>query len=153
MHLTKIFFYNINLQKRGNDILGLSDSLGSDNLPYPTISYANGNGFSNTYDLTGARQDLSNTNFSDPYLRYMAMVALDSEAHGGDDVGVYASGPWSHLFTGNYEQNNIPVAMAYAARIGPYASTQGACSGAPKLTTSTLALMTLLAFFIGLIAI
>jgi alkaline phosphatase len=31
---------------------------------------------------------------------------------GGDDVGIYASGPMSHLFTGHYEQNNIPLLMA-----------------------------------------
>lgn len=79
-------------------------------------------GFYNTYDLTGAREDLTRTNFSDPYLQYIAMVGLESETHGGEDVGVYASGPWSHLFTGNYEQNNIPVAMAYAAKIGIFES-------------------------------
>lgn len=38
--------------------------------------------------------------------------------HGGDDVAVFASGPWAHLFTGNYEQNYIPHAMGYAACIG-----------------------------------
>lgn len=141
-------------QKRGKDILGLSDSLGSDNLPYPTLSYANGMGFYNTYDTTGARQDMTNTNFSDPYLAHMAMVGLETEVHGGDDVGVYASGPWSHLFTGNYEQNNIPVAMAYAARIGPYAtSTQGSCGGASEtiLATSTITLIVLV-WFSSLIA-
>lgn len=142
----------LNFQKRGKDILGLSDSVGSDNLPYPTLSYANGMGFYNTYDLTGARQNLSQTNFSDPYLLYMSMVALDDEGHGGEDVGVYASGPWSHLFTGNYEQNNIPVAMAYAAQIGPYAEKQQKCAGASKLTTSTLAWM-VIACLLTIIAI
>ncbi len=48
------------------------------------------------------------------------MVPKSSESHGGDDVAVYASGPWSHLFSGNYEQNYIPIAEAYAARIGPF---------------------------------
>lgn len=47
------------------------------------------------------------------------MVPKKDETHGGDDVAVYASGPWSHLFTGNYEQNYIPFAEAYAAQIGP----------------------------------
>lgn len=131
----------MHLQKRGNDILGLSESLGSDNLPYPTISYANGRGFYDTYDLNGSRQDLTNTNFSDPYLRYIAMVPTEEDTHGGDDVGVYASGPWSHLFTGNYEQNNIPVAMGYAAKIGPYATEPRKCSGAPKLTIAMATLV------------
>lgn len=79
-------------------------------------------GFYNTYDPTGARYNLANTNFSDPYLEYMASFAMDSVTHGGEDVGVYAVGPWSHLFSGNYEQNNIPMVMAYAAKIGPYAT-------------------------------
>lgn len=122
----------MHFQKRGNDVLGLSDSLGSDNLPYSTLSYSNGRGLSNTYDKTGARLDLTKTNFSDPYLNYMSMIGRDGETHGGDDVGVYASGPYSHLFTGIYEQNIIPVAMAYAPRIGLYASDQQTCSGVPN---------------------
>lgn len=41
-----------------------------------------------------------------------------SETHAGDDVGVFASGPWANLFTGVLEQNVIPHFMAYAACIG-----------------------------------
>lgn len=47
------------------------------------------------------------------------MVPKEYETHGGDDVAVFASGPWSHLFSGTYEQNFIPIAEAYAAKIGP----------------------------------
>lgn len=50
------------------------------------------------------------------------MVPKKDETHGGDDVAVYASGPWSHLFSGNYEQNFIPFAEAFAAQIGPASS-------------------------------
>lgn len=42
---------------------------------------------------------------------------MDGETHGGDDVMVFARGPWAHLFTGNFEQNEIPIAMAMAAGI------------------------------------
>lgn len=103
-------------------------------MPYPTLSYANGPGFYNTYTESGQRWNYSadGTNFSDANLAYMAMVPMDDETHGGDDVGVFASGPWAHLFTGNYEQNNIPVAMAYAARIGMYAE-----AGDPKCSAAT----------------
>lgn len=45
------------------------------------------------------------------------MVPLDSETHGGDDVGVFALGPQQQLFTGVYEQNSIPYIMSYAACI------------------------------------
>lgn len=47
------------------------------------------------------------------------MVNLTWETHGGDDVAVFATGPWSHLFVGNYEQNYIPYAISYAAQMGP----------------------------------
>jgi hypothetical protein len=48
------------------------------------------------------------------------------ETHGGDDVAVYASGPHSHLFVGNYEQNNIPYLISFAAKIGEYNETPDA---------------------------
>lgn len=63
----------------------------------------------------------------------MSTAPRNSETHGGDDVGVYASGPWSHLFIGAYEQSNIPVAMAYAAKIGPYVEDTEATCGASAL--------------------
>lgn len=43
---------------------------------------------------------------------------MDSETHGGEDVAVFASGPWQHLFTSSYEQNVIPHLIAYAMCIG-----------------------------------
>lgn len=102
-----------------NNIFGLTTFFGADNLPYETLSYANGPGYAQTYDQTG-RRDLTNDNFGDINRLYSATAPLKSATHGGEDVGVYANGPWAHLFTGSYEQNEIPVAMAYAAKIGPY---------------------------------
>lgn len=49
---------------------------------------------------------------------YPSLVPLDSETHGGEDVAVYALGPWQHLFTSSYEQNAIPHLMAYAMCLG-----------------------------------
>lgn len=46
------------------------------------------------------------------------MVPLQSETHGGDDVAIFARGPYAHLFAGVLEQNTIPHFMAYAACIG-----------------------------------
>lgn len=43
--------------------------------------------------------------------KFPSMVPLVSETHGGDDVAVFAKGPWSHLFAGSFEQNFIPHAM------------------------------------------
>lgn len=50
--------------------------------------------------------------------KFPSMVEKLWETHGGDDVGVFALGPWSHLFDGNYEQNYIPYAISYAAQMG-----------------------------------
>lgn len=122
---------------RGNDILGLSGRLGSDKLPYTTLSYGNGPGYNVTY-RNGERLDLSGLDFKDPWQVYPATVPRISETHGGDDVAVYASGPWSHLFVGTYEQSNIPMAMAFAAKIGPYANLTEKCSGASSITASTI---------------
>lgn len=46
------------------------------------------------------------------------MVPLNAETHGGDDVAIFAHGPWAHLFTGVNEQNMIPHMMAYASCVG-----------------------------------
>lgn len=113
---------------RGNDILGLVGLKGADKLPYPTLSYANGLGFYETYAANGSRLDLTNTDFTNPRLRYIATAPLESETHGGDDVGIYASGPRSDLFVGNYEQSNIPMLMAFAAQIGPYDNKKSSAS-------------------------
>lgn len=52
------------------------------------------------------------------------MVKLTSETHGGEDVAVFAIGPWAHLFVGNYEQTFIPYAIGYAAKMGPIFSKE-----------------------------
>lgn len=103
--------------------MGLSDKNGSDGLPYTKLSYANGPGFYQTFDLQGGRIDLSKYDLSNPRHSYPASVPLVSETHGGDDVGIYINGPMSFLFEGNYEQSYIPLLIAYVAEIGPYANS------------------------------
>lgn len=151
----KISTFNLSLlqlKARGNDILGLSGRVGSDGLPYTTLSYANGISYYKTFS-GGGRQDISALDFTDPDLEYMSMVPRDGETHGGDDVGVYASGPWSHLFIGNYEQSNIPIAMAFAARIGPYSDKDSneKCSSATSAQASLLCVVIILSvrFFLS----
>lgn len=57
--------------------------------------------------------------------KYPKMVDLKDETHGGEDVMVFARGPWAHLFSGNYEQNIIPLTMGFAAGVGPAAGVAG----------------------------
>ncbi|XP_050431784.1 alkaline phosphatase-like [Adelges cooleyi] len=102
---------------RGSDILGHPSVSDLDDLPYSTLSYANGQGV--RPDTGGHRYNLSMEDTNDVYYRFPAMINATWETHGGDDVAVFASGPWSHLFVGNYEQNYIPYAISYASQMGP----------------------------------
>lgn len=89
-----------------------------DKLPYMTLSYANGKGYENHANAKGGRKDLGKEKAFSKDFTYPSTLPLDYETHGGDDVAVYVNGPWSHLFTGTYEQNVIPHMLAYAACIG-----------------------------------
>ncbi|XP_018327253.1 alkaline phosphatase-like [Agrilus planipennis] len=101
---------------RGNDILGEAD-IADDGLPYLSLGYANGKNTGR--DSTGVRHNVSeDEDLGTKDYEYPGMVLLDSETHGGDDVGIFARGPWAHLLTGVNEQNVIPHVMAYASCIG-----------------------------------
>ena len=132
---------------RGNDIMGKvvsNDSRGEPRsdytldglgLPYTTLSYANGPGYTGasssqvegpkTYPHRGrdyagismGRPDLTWVNTSDPSYMQEATVPLSSETHSGEDVAIYAGGPMAHLFQGVVEQNVIYHVMAEALRI------------------------------------
>nr|WAK99611.1 alkaline phosphatase [Rhopalosiphum padi] len=102
---------------RGSDILGHPVTASTDKMPYSTLSYANG-------PSARERYNLSQDNTKEPQYQFPSMVNLTWETHGGEDVGVFASGPWAHLFVGNYEQNYIPYAISYAANMGPGAELE-----------------------------
>lgn len=120
---SKIYFFK---QPRGNNILGLAGTSDEDDIPYTTLSYANGRGYYNTYhEDAGGRQDPSKQDLEALDFKFPATVPLDVESHGGGHVGVWARGPFSHIFVGNYEQNAIPYLMAYAGKLGPYGTGNG----------------------------
>lgn len=136
------------LQDRGHDILGVSEYNGTDGLPYTKISYANGMGFYKTYmNKTGLRYDFTKFDQTDPKVEYAALAPAGYETHAGHDVGVFASGPWSHIFSGTYEQNNIPILMAYAAQIDDF-EHQPFVSGAASFNLSSTSFVILLIVFI-----
>ena len=138
---------------RGNPILGLVRSEGffaaggqSDlsrdalGLPYTTLSYANGPGYSggsasqpegphsfghrpceshspprcSAAGIEKGRPDLSEVDTEDPNYLQEATVPLSSETHAGEDVPIYAGGPRAALFRGVQEQNYIYHAMVEA---------------------------------------
>jgi alkaline phosphatase len=131
---------------RGNPILGKVRSYGNDgepdsedakdllSLPYTTLTYANGPGYTGMSDVQAegpkrfphrpsrakaatGRFDLSGVDTTAPDYLQEAPVPLASETHSGTDVPVYASGPAAHLLSGAYEQNYIFHVMRHALRL------------------------------------
>jgi alkaline phosphatase len=126
---------------RGNPILGKAavagvaqtDSLG---LPYTTLSYANGPGWTGGFvrrefappvagsDAEGVspavyagaalRPDLASVDTTLPNYLQEATVPMGSETHAGEDVAIYANGPHAYLFSGTMEQNSIYHVMTDA---------------------------------------
>ena len=129
---------------RGNPILGkviandprgrpaksfAVDSLG---LPYTTLGYANGPGYTGAsmeqpegvkhfpHNAAGykgimkGRPDLTSVDTADHAFLCECTVPMLSETHGGEDVALYADGPYAHLFHGVLEQNVIFHVMVEA---------------------------------------
>ncbi|MCX4027186.1 alkaline phosphatase [Endozoicomonas sp. SM1973] len=123
---------------RGNPILGKvvgnnskgqpnkSPTLAADGLPYTTLGYYSGQGAAN--DQSGQRQpgrmNIVNVNTKSKNYFQEVLLPMSSETHGGEDVAIYASGPWAHLFHGVHEQNYIYHVMAHAAKLNDQQTAQ-----------------------------
>ncbi len=107
---------------RGNPILGLVVTNGEDGLPekapttdtldhrpYTTLNYGSGPGA-----VAGPRADLTGVDTQAPDFKQQALIPMSSEAHGGEDVAVYAKGPGAWLVAGTMEQNAIYFVMTRA---------------------------------------
>lgn len=127
---------------RGNDLLGLvrtvddygkierdykKDMLGR---PFTTLSYTSGPGYTGTSNdqpegpktcckvpktfqgITSGRTDLSSVDTTDPDYLQEAIVPLDEEEHGGEDVAIFATGVNAYLVHGSMEENWIFYVMA-----------------------------------------
>jgi alkaline phosphatase len=145
---------------RGNPILGtvrgrlsehghaqdeMLDSLG---LPYTTLSYANGSGYTGRsgsqpdgpkrfphkpggYAPATGRPDLRDVDTADPDYLQEALVPMHDETHGGEDVGVWAHGPGSEAFRGTMEQNVLYHLIVQAApRLRARLCAAGTCDAA-----------------------
>ena len=53
-------------------------------------------------------------------MEYPSAAPNGGETHGGDDVGIFAQGPFAHLFHTTHEQTHIAHVMMYATCLGPY---------------------------------
>jgi alkaline phosphatase len=119
---------------RGNPILGKvvsNDARGEpegepyralDGKPYTTVGYANGPGHAAGVAITErerkggtpGRADLTDVDTTHRDFYQEALVPHYSETHGGEDVAIYAAGPWAHLIHGVQEQNFIYQVMRHA---------------------------------------
>ncbi|MCV6601771.1 MAG: alkaline phosphatase [Cohaesibacter sp.] len=115
---------------RGNPITGICMGIdkngvkysdkpqtGKDGKPYTVIGYLNGAGSVLREDMNwvGARGDITMEQATDPDYTQQALIPRSSETHSGEDVAVYARGPWAHLLNGTIEQNYIFNVMMHAA--------------------------------------
>ncbi|XP_017077534.1 membrane-bound alkaline phosphatase-like [Drosophila eugracilis] len=101
---------------RGTPILGINqDDTDINGVKYSTLNYAAG---PNQYlDETGQRTPLDGIIGPDDAI-FPSYIAKEIGVHSGEDVGIWASGPQSHLFTGVMQQSTIPHLMAYASCVG-----------------------------------
>ncbi|MBW8367804.1 MAG: alkaline phosphatase [Arenimonas sp.] len=150
---------------RGNPILGKVVGLSSEDsqpglardatgLPYTTLMYANGPGYhgasaqqpagpkrhehkASGYEMATTRPDLANVDTTHPDYLQASAYPLASESHGGDDVGLWASGPGAQGVRGTMEQNVLfhlmvqaqPALRAELCRLSPCRS--GRATGLP----------------------
>lgn len=102
---------------RGTNILGINQhDTDVNGIKYTTLNYAAGT--QQYLDEQGKRLDIENRFGEDLLAVYPSYINTEYGVHGGEDVGIYALGPYEHLFRGVMEQHAIPHLMAYAACIG-----------------------------------
>ncbi|HMQ58712.1 MAG TPA: alkaline phosphatase, partial [Rhizobiaceae bacterium] len=120
---------------RGSNILGLcmkenekgvehtgEAEVAADGKPYTVAGFLNGAGAvlveQADKSFAGARPDLTEEQATDKDYLQQALIPMSSETHSGEDVAVYARGPWAHLFGGVIEQNVIFHVMNHAVNGG-----------------------------------
>lgn len=117
---------------RGSDIQGLcmevdpasdwhtgTPNEASDGKPYTVAGYMNGAGSLLLDDRLAddgrpliTEDDVANIDYMQ-----QALIPMSGETHSGEDVAVYAKGPFAHLFDGTVEQNYLFHVMLHAASV------------------------------------
>ena len=85
-----------------------------DKKGHTSLLYSNGPGY-----VSPRKNITDQTKFALNYT-YSSGVPLAYETHGGEDLVVYAEGPWSHLINGHHQQSYIYYVMMYASCTGQY---------------------------------
>ncbi|VVC25035.1 Alkaline-phosphatase-like, core domain,Alkaline phosphatase-like, alpha/beta/alpha,Alkaline phosphatase [Cinara cedri] len=92
-----------------------------DGLPYSTLLYGNGPGYSTEHRLVPM---VNATDAEKQNRLHGAAVPRQWATHGGEDVPVYAAGPpgiTQALFSGTFDQSYVPHAIAYVACLAEHA--------------------------------
>ena len=112
--------------------------MGSDDLPRAILTYANGQGYDDHFyvkDNQVTRKDLREMDMTDFYFKSPTTAPKDSETHSGADVGIFASGPFAHLFHGVHEQIFIYHVMAYSGCLDKYQNEEHCAPSNTETTT------------------
>ena len=72
----------------------------------------------------GERTDLTGIDTADIDFRQQSLVPLGAETHGGEDVAIFATGPFAHLFQGVVDEHFIFHVLAYASAMRQRAGLQ-----------------------------
>ena len=92
--------------------------LGADGKPYTVVGFLNGPGSvlieQPGGEHFGSRPVVTQEQATDPEYLQQALVPKSSETHSGEDVAIYARGPFAHLVSGTLEQNVIFHIMHHA---------------------------------------
>jgi alkaline phosphatase len=156
----------VGYSSRGNPILGKVNGSSSEGayparyardatgLPYTTLVYANGPGYvgsssrqpegpkhfehfaSDYQSANTGRPDLTNVDTEAQDYLQESLFPMESDTHGGDDVGIWASGPGSSAVRGSVEQNTIFHFMLQATpRLRAAVCAKGVCdaNGVPMV--------------------
>jgi alkaline phosphatase len=90
----------------------------ADGKTYTVAGYLNGPGSVLVEqpggEFFGSRPLVTQEQAIDPDYLQQALIPMTSETHSGEDVMVFAQGPWAHLFGGTIEQNVIFHVMNHA---------------------------------------
>jgi alkaline phosphatase len=111
---------------RGNPILG--DVVANDTKGYPkqsasldlagnsytSLGYRDGPGATDAEQDSEKDSEQNGLANDDPNYRQTALVPMDYETHGGEDVALYAIGPQAQLLSGTLEQHWVFHALKYA---------------------------------------
>lgn len=100
----------------GNDAQGYPEQTPSLDLmgnPYTTLGYRDGPGAHQEEHDLAKTQIEKHIKTHAPDYRQAALVPMDYETHGGEDVALYAIGPHAQLFSGTLEQHWVYHALKY----------------------------------------